>query len=82
MPVKIETHHTCAYPGCTKQGWITFRGKPHSKYCVAHFKELKPRIAKLNSETAQERRLRQHREWVNRRNEEEDNTPAEQPRPW
>jgi hypothetical protein len=70
----IEEHeYFCIYPYCNKRGHFTFRGRPHRKYCKEHYEELAPRIRNLNAE---------HQRWIERRNEEEDNTPARQPRPW
>ena len=75
--MNITEQDRCCYPNCTREGWLTFRGRPQNRYCAQHFEELAPRVRQLNEEAARARR-RARQEWWERRCEDEDNTPARQ----
>ena len=51
----------CKMPGCGETGILSFRGRPHHKYCQVHFEELGNRIRKIEIEKRRMERL-QHAE--------------------
>jgi hypothetical protein len=66
--------HYCDYRNCTQVGRWAFRSAPGRMYCKKHFEKLAPFVHDLE--------MKEKKPWIIRSNDEEDNTPARQPRPW
>lgn len=68
----VEEKTSCAYPGCAREGFLSFRGHARFHYCQLHYELLTLKIARMNREMSRIRAAR--------RAEAEDHRPARQPR--